>query len=176
MTDDVYKNTAVPGSDFLLEPGCKHYIIVNDKSEIVRCWSSGTVPNRTPGKDDILIRENGGTQFRLFEDGEENPTIWEIRFYSSIYLYRWDSDNRLIVAKTPDEIAAEIEALRLAKLPGEIRSRRNSLLDEADKMLFDWRPMADEKREEWRVYMQELRDLTEQPGFPEAVEWPVEPE
>jgi hypothetical protein len=153
--------------------GFTHYIIINDKNEIVGYWSSGIVPNQIPAETDILIREGGGTQFRLFDDGPENPSIWEISPYGNVYKYRWDGG---IIMKTHEEVAAEAEALRVAALPGEVRSNRNRLLDEADKMLFEWRPMADEKREEWRVYMQELRDLTKQPGFPGTVVWPGKPE
>jgi hypothetical protein len=36
-------------------------------------------------------------------------------------------------------------------------------------------PIAPEKREEWAVYRQALRDIPEQPGFPWEVEWPVPP-
>jgi hypothetical protein len=159
--------------DFPAFPGFKHYAAVNDKGEITDKWSSGPNPGRIPAASDVLLRENGGWLPYLIDPATDGP-LSERVLGGDVYRYR--ISNGLIAAKAPDEIAAEAEALRVAALPGEIREKRNRLLDEADKMLFEWRPMADEKREEWRAYMQELRDLTKQPGFPVSVEWPAEPE
>jgi hypothetical protein len=33
-----------------------------------------------------------------------------------------------------------------------------------------------ENKDAWAVYRQALRDLPEQPGFPEAIAWPDAPE
>lgn len=37
-------------------------------------------------------------------------------------------------------------------------------------------PLTVEKKQEWSVYRQELRDITSQPGFPWNVAWPTKPE
>jgi hypothetical protein len=175
---DAYNNATVPGSGVPMpdiNPGCKHYIIVNAKSEIVGYWSSGIVPNQVPGQDDILIRENGGTQFRLFDDGPENERIAMHTEYGDISLYKWTKD-REIIKRTDAEINSEFKTLLLAALPGQVRSQRDGLLKASD-----WTQLADtaltpEEVKEWAVYRQELRDVTKQPGFPEVVEWPAEPE
>ena len=54
-----------------------------------------------------------------------------------------------------------------------IRKKRNDLL-----LISDWTQTADSPvacKEEWKQYRQKLRDLPEQSGFPENVEWPEHP-
>lgn len=57
------------------------------------------------------------------------------------------------------------------KLAGEVREKRNQLLDETDKECLVDRKPSDEMLE----YRQELRDITKQGGFPYDVEFPVKP-
>ena len=52
-----------------------------------------------------------------------------------------------------------------------IRNTRNSLISKSDWMGCSDVIMSDE----WREYRQELRDITDQEGFPHNVEWPEEP-
>jgi hypothetical protein len=173
---DAYNSTAVPGSGFSLgipPHGC--YITVRDDNVIIDRWSDAQQKDRELTYADILVHMTRKSQFCTSDDGPENEAITMHTEYGDVYLYKWVK-NREVVRRTDAEIAADAEALRLAKLPGEIREKRNRLLDEADKMRFPWRTMTDAKREEWVEYMQELKDLPEQPGFPEAVIWPVEPE
>lgn len=54
----------------------------------------------------------------------------------------------------------------------QMRSIRTRLLAESD-----WTQLPDSPidREAWGAYRQALRDVTAQPGFPWAVDWPVPP-
>lgn len=71
-----------------------------------------------------------------------------------------------VVEKTQTEIAEWIETKA-----NSIRSRRNQLLSETDfYALSDVTLTA-----EMAAYRQALRDITNQQGFPETVEWPVKP-
>ena len=71
----------------------------------------------------------------------------------------------------------EIEALLSqwsdAKARLDCRAQRDALL-----VASDWTQVADAPVDQaaWAVYRQELRDVTEQAGFPTAVEWPIKPE
>lgn len=67
---------------------------------------------------------------------------------------------------TPEEIAA------LAPTADDIRAQRNILLAESD-----WTQVADApvNKTAWAAYRQELRDITEQAGFPTEVIWPTKP-
>ena len=56
--------------------------------------------------DAICIEEQGGYQFRLFPDGEENPAL---HTGDGISLYRWDGE--AAVSRTAEEIEADLTAL-----------------------------------------------------------------
>ena len=58
----------------------------------------------------------------------------------------------------------------------EARAQRDKLLLETDWTQVLDAPISAESREAFRVYRQALRDITEQPGFPEVIEWPEKPE
>lgn len=58
----------------------------------------------------------------------------------------------------------------------EARAKRDKLLAETDWTQVLDAPISAECREAFRVYRQALRDITEQEGFPEVIEWPVMPE
>lgn len=53
-----------------------------------------------------------------------------------------------------------------------IRSERNQKLIDSD-----WTQIPDSTvdKDAWRIYRQELRDITKQPSFPQAVIWPRQP-
>ena len=60
-------------------------------------------------------------------------------------------------------------------LAAEVRAKRDKLLTVTDwTQTFD-APISPTSRDAMRVYRQELRDITEQAGFPADVVYPVEP-
>ena len=58
----------------------------------------------------------------------------------------------------------------------EARAERDRLLAETDWTQVLDAPISAECREAFRLYRQALRDVPEQEGFPENIEWPVMPE
>ncbi len=71
--------------------------------------------------------------------------------------------------KTESEIAEETN-----QKWQNIRSQRNSLLSESDWTQLPDSPLLSEKKIEWSVYRQELRDVTSQ-SDPNNIIWPVKP-
>ena len=67
------------------------------------------------------------------------------------------------------EIAPYVEPAKTAE---QVRAERNQLLAASD-----WTQVADAPVDQaaWATYRQALRDLTEQVGFPETVNWPIKP-
>ena len=57
-----------------------------------------------------------------------------------------------------------------------IKYQRDVLLYESDWTQIPNNSLTPEKQEEWAVYRQQLRDITNQPGYPFDVVWPVKPE
>jgi hypothetical protein len=80
--------------------------------------------------------------------------------------------NGVIVEMTADEMFDLSKAFTGETLAAEARATRNSLLAASD-----WTQVADAPVDQaaWATYRQELRDITTQEGFPEAVTWPVAP-
>ncbi len=81
---------------------------------------------------------------------------------------RFYSEGELVKEKTAEQLEAE----RVAKLSKKIR-------DERDKKLAacDWTQLPDAMVDKaaWATYRQALRDVPQQPGFPETILWPEKP-
>lgn len=80
----------------------KHYITVDEQGCIVNGFSDAFCK---PFDTDICINEQGGYQFRLFPDGEENPVLFEEH---GVPLYKYDG---AVAERSTEEIEAEIAAL-----------------------------------------------------------------
>jgi len=68
-----------------------------------------------------------------------------------------------------------LEALPLEQAERNIRSRRDSLLQETDWVAIKAYERGEGISAEWEVYRQALRDITAQEGFPYEVIWPTRP-
>ena len=54
-----------------------------------------------------------------------------------------------------------------------VTSKRNQLLVDSDWTQLSDIPAATKKK--WKDYRQQLRDITDQPGFPTEILWPIKP-
>lgn len=61
------------------------------------------------------------------------------------------------------------------ELAERIRLERNFKLSNCDWTVLPDSPLDNEKRQQWEIYRQVLRDITTQPTFPNSVIWPTEP-
>ena len=68
---------------------------------------------------------------------------------------------------------SELTTERKAKL---IRQQRDALLSETDYLMMPDYPMSELAMENLKVYRQALRDVPEQPDFPNSVVWPIKGE
>ena len=66
--------------------------------------------------------------------------------------------------------AAELESERLESLAKAVRAKRDALIKETDFYMLPDYPAVPTGVAEYR---QALRDITEQPGFPHSIQWPV---
>lgn len=88
-----------------------HYIEVDASGRILSGWSDGPCP----GKDisgAVLLREDGGYQFRLFPGGEENPVLLD-EYGASLYRY----ENGEVRLSSEDEIASQKEEILASLTP-----------------------------------------------------------
>lgn len=73
-----------------------------------------------------------------------------------------------IPEKTPEELEEEAEA--------KVRAQRDYLIGQTDYLLAADYPISAEDLASVKAYRQALRDVPQQEGFPESVEWPSMPE
>lgn len=60
--------------------------------------------------------------------------------------------------------------------PAEVAiARQNALLAESDWTQLADVPLSAEQKAAWATYRQQLRDITDQSGFPDNINWPVKP-
>ena len=95
----------------------KHYIKTRADGAIIDAFSDGPNPDRNTA-DAICINEQGGYQFRLTPNGEENPSIFDA---DGIPLYKWDG--QAVQLRTEAEIAADRAAIP-APPPSEMERLR----------------------------------------------------
>jgi len=74
------------------------------------------------------------------------------------------------------EIEAEVARLIAEQPAKEARAKRDRLLTESDWVTIRATDTGDPVPTDWQTYRQALRDITEQTGFPEEIEWPIKPE
>lgn len=104
--DELYDETTTPEIGPEFEPVYnRHYIITDAQGCVIDGWSDGPHPDRdTAGA--ICINDQGGYQFRLAPDGEENPPLYTM---DGIPLYKWDREQ--VIVRTEEEIAADRAAI-----------------------------------------------------------------
>ena len=135
----------------------------------------------------FVICNSSGTVVREYT-GQEPPdiapdqTMHEVALGSvdSFSLY-WGGDKFLPIPPRPDgfytfdtSIAKWVPDITAASEAAV--ATRNHLLVASDWSALPDVPMTPEKRSEWAAYRQALRDITDQPGYPLEVVWPVQPE
>lgn len=100
-------------------------------------------------------------------------TFWTVteRDYNSLI---WHPENTQ-PKPTEAEIFQYDAEVSLAVRWDKVRNRRNKLLTICDWTQLSDSPLTPEKKNEWVVYRQQLRDITSQPVEPEQVAWPTSP-
>jgi hypothetical protein len=81
---------------------------------------------------------------------------------------KWQSGKWVV----EDIVEPETKPEEPTDLATEARAKRNSLLAQSD-----WTQVGDAPVDQaaWATYRQALRDITEQEGFPEIINWPTAP-
>jgi hypothetical protein len=83
---------------------------------------------------------------------------------TALETFVWDSQSRRWLGRpTATALAQSVRAERASRLAAS-----------------DWTQLADadltaDEKAAWKAYRKALRDVTEQPGFPDAIVWPVSP-
>lgn len=102
----------------------KHYILLDTSNNIIEAWSNGPHPNKDISKA-ICINEQGGYQFRLSPNGEENPSLYTM---DGIPLYKYK--NNEIISRTDEEIKQD-------RLPQEIKNKQTEIRNLCHRTIVD---------------------------------------
>jgi hypothetical protein len=74
-----------------------------------------------------------------------------------------------------DAALAHEQAARFERTKNEVRGRRSWLLAECDWTQLADAPLSAEIKAAYAIYRQALRDVTAQVGFPDTIDWSVDP-
>jgi hypothetical protein len=113
----------------------------------------------------VIIRKNGNIgPFKTIEKMAD-----KLRCDGVDYFFTVIGDYTI----SEDDSLAPTYSFETTEIQKAIREQRNKLLAASD-----WTQVADAPVDKaaWATYRQELRDISEQPGFPATVVWPTQPE
>jgi len=106
--------------------------------------------------------------------GAYSGNVEEFNFYEDIKEFLTNEQIAQLEIEKQQLVEDDI-LFRLEEKKNEVRRIRNQLLLESDwTQLLDV-SMQENVRVEWANYRQQLRDVTQQVGFPETVQWPAVP-
>jgi hypothetical protein len=109
---------------------------------------------------------------RLPYEGETLEAI--VQMYAPVRY--WEEQNTTVVTVNPGQTGSVQILPPIVPSAAEIAlAQRISFLVNSDWTQLADVPLSAEKKAEWATYRQALRDLTDQPGFPENINWPVAP-
>ena len=98
------------------------------------------------------------------------------------YEYETYSERRLWIPELDEYIANhfdnmfdKMEQHANDKKADKARAKRDKMLESCDYLMALDYPISADAREQWRAYRQALRDIPQQEGFPDNIEWPVKP-
>ena len=116
------------------------------------------------GPSDEFLAENGCKKVNLFKD-------YDSSIQKLIPCNPYEEGDWVYTVTIKDKTQEEIDADRNS-LAANVRSQRAQLLAECD-----WTQLPDSPvdKQVWATYRQELRDITNQVGFPQNVIWPKNP-
>lgn len=109
---------------------------------------------------------------RLPFEGETTESV--VKIYAPVRY--WEELKTPVVEVIPGQTGSVQVVPPTAPTAVEVAlGQRNLLL-----VVSDWTQLADvpltpEQKAEWAAYRQQLRDITDQPGFPENINWPIKP-
>lgn len=77
----------------------------------------------------------------------------------------------------PGETAVDVipDVLLVALRGTDARQQRDAMLRVCDWTQGNDSPLAEAEQSAWATYRQALRDVPEQPGFPDSLTWPTAP-
>jgi hypothetical protein len=104
----------------------------------------------------------------VFEGPQAQPTRYQVAFADGVE----QIEGKWYTKHSVADMDAEAIAAKDAEQAKSVRTSRGDKLKDSD-----WTQVADApvNKASWATYRQALRDVTDQEGFPWAIDWPVNP-
>jgi hypothetical protein len=129
------------------------------------------------------IVDINGDIFRSQITDDPNYPVGEGQRLVKDQLPEYDSEKQCVFRVTPvpaeqDYVEYQIKDITYTdeELFNLVNISRNRKLQLSDWTQLPDVPLTESQVNSWREYRQELRDVTEQAGYPKNIIWPVEPE
>ncbi|WP_319469371.1 tail fiber assembly protein [uncultured Pseudodesulfovibrio sp.] len=90
----------------------------------------------------------------------------------TVYETSWEKGEDLIYREVVTSAVVD-EAARAEAEAVKVRAERDRRLRACDWTVLPDCPLAEVRKTEWADYRQALRDVPQQGGFPEVIDWPV---
>lgn len=105
----------------------------------------------------------------------KNPETGEVYAYESEEdRQEWGAPE--LVEMTPAEVDAHLNPPPVPPTADEARAKRDALLAACDWVAIRANELGEPVPQDWADYRQALRDIPQQPGFPDGIDWPTKPE
>jgi hypothetical protein len=108
---------------------------------------------------------------RLPYEGETLEDI--VQMYAPVRY--WEEINTPVVTVTPGQSGSIVVQPIVPNATEIALARRTQLLVNSDWTQLADVPLSAERRAQWATYRQALRDITDQSGFPDNINWPATP-
>ena len=109
------------------------------------------------------------------EDTLENIPVTKYVYEMHEGRMPWYEGCAAYVADHYDVLITVYESAEKNNLAKAARAKRDKMLESCDYLMALDYPISADAREQWRAYRQALRDIPQQEGFPDNIEWPVKP-
>lgn len=114
------------------------------------------------------LQWHDGTGHIEYTDGQPNYPLGDNDYNTEVapFVALWQAEYDRLEEERNRPLTPEEKA-------SAIRQRRDALLSATDYRMMPDYPMSDAERDALKAYRQALRDVPEQPDFPNSVVWPV---
>lgn len=123
------------------------------------------------GKCVVFFNEFISTELR--QDEEKESVIYVYSTYELETNYRSNMEQEL--EKNYELWLSHAKEIDKSLVAAEAREKRNCLLAECDYTQVEDAALTEKEKQAYQIYRQELRDISEQEGFPYEIKWPDKP-
>jgi len=138
-----------------------------------------TIINNKNGTLSVNLNQN---MINNIPDTNLDPSIHAVQWYGDHGVIEYNDRNEKITDFSEFDIIMQdrqsaVEQIESMNTPEDVsrRMQRDKLIKETDWIVVKYLDVGGSIPQEWSDYRQSLRDVPEQSGFPDNVDWPEKP-